>query len=137
FSSRRRHTRSKRDWSSDVCSSDLSRRKRAARNRGSQAQPAIPKVKRLTDRAISWRGENAGSDGALPGRGGPRLATGGVGTRRPPAIAGGRPVRAAVRPARQTARANREERRLRRLPRVRLSGQMPVRLNAGGLPELS
>src|SRR5699024_5182590 len=26
FSSRRRHTRSKRDWSSDVCSSDLSRR---------------------------------------------------------------------------------------------------------------
>src|SRR5699024_11408978 len=25
-SSRRRHTRSKRDWSSDVCSSDLSRR---------------------------------------------------------------------------------------------------------------
>src|SRR5437868_8484125 len=26
FSSRRRHTRSKRDWSSDVCSSDLSAR---------------------------------------------------------------------------------------------------------------
>src|SRR5437868_11825101 len=26
FSSRRRHTRSKRDWSSDVCSSDLFRR---------------------------------------------------------------------------------------------------------------
>src|SRR5206468_7990612 len=26
FSSRRRHTRSDRDWSSDVCSSDLSRR---------------------------------------------------------------------------------------------------------------
>src|SRR6266704_6560215 len=25
FSSRRRHTRSKRDWSSDVCSSDLDR----------------------------------------------------------------------------------------------------------------
>src|SRR5207249_9286178 len=25
FSSRRRHTRSKRDWSSDVCSSDLER----------------------------------------------------------------------------------------------------------------
>src|SRR5699024_11250842 len=25
FSSRRRHTRSKRDWSSDVCSSDLGR----------------------------------------------------------------------------------------------------------------
>src|SRR5207249_9767834 len=27
FSSRRRHTRSKRDWSSDVCSSDLDRRR--------------------------------------------------------------------------------------------------------------
>src|SRR5699024_11273109 len=26
FSSRRRHTRSKRDWSSDVCSSDLTKR---------------------------------------------------------------------------------------------------------------
>src|SRR5699024_11973565 len=31
FSSRRRHTRSKRDWSSDVCSSDL---KRAATDEG-------------------------------------------------------------------------------------------------------
>src|SRR6266536_637272 len=29
FSSRRRHTRATRDWSSDVCSSDLSRRERA------------------------------------------------------------------------------------------------------------
>src|SRR5207249_7337206 len=28
FSSRRRHTRSKRDWSSDVCSSDLDLRRR-------------------------------------------------------------------------------------------------------------
>src|SRR5699024_12106046 len=28
FSSRRRHTRSKRDWSSDVCSSDLSLQKK-------------------------------------------------------------------------------------------------------------
>src|SRR5699024_12160252 len=27
FSSRRRHTRSKRDWSSDVCSSDLEQRR--------------------------------------------------------------------------------------------------------------
>src|SRR5207249_9110001 len=30
FSSRRRHTRSKRDWSSDVCSSDLPSVSRAA-----------------------------------------------------------------------------------------------------------
>src|SRR5699024_11967704 len=29
FSSRRRHTRSKRDWSSDVCSSDLEGEKRS------------------------------------------------------------------------------------------------------------
>src|SRR5207249_5829725 len=35
FSSRRRHTRSKRDWSSDVCSSDLSIREgREAHNQG-------------------------------------------------------------------------------------------------------
>src|SRR5207249_8949123 len=31
FSSRRRHTRSKRDWSSDVCSSDLLERKKQRR----------------------------------------------------------------------------------------------------------
>src|SRR5207249_9749789 len=34
FSSRRRHTRSKRDWSSDVCSSDLSFRGDDARTKG-------------------------------------------------------------------------------------------------------
>src|SRR5699024_11309050 len=31
FSSRRRHTRSKRDWSSDVCSSDLCKSRRLPR----------------------------------------------------------------------------------------------------------
>src|SRR5699024_11314379 len=36
FSSRRRHTRSKRDWSSDVCSSDLV-----------YVQPAVKKVLHL------------------------------------------------------------------------------------------
>src|SRR5437868_15478755 len=36
FSSRRRHTRSKRDWSSDVCSSDLG----PSCNAGSRAHPA-------------------------------------------------------------------------------------------------
>src|SRR5207249_5875154 len=35
FSSRRRHTRSKRDWSSDVCSSDL------AGVRGHRREPAV------------------------------------------------------------------------------------------------
>src|SRR5437868_550205 len=42
FSSRRRHTRSKRDWSSDVCSSDLEeaiRTKRAIRNFTDQPLP--------------------------------------------------------------------------------------------------
>src|SRR5699024_12109654 len=47
FSSRRRHTRSKRDWSSDVCSSDLRPRQAAlpphrlhdGRRRGRQSHP--------------------------------------------------------------------------------------------------
>src|SRR5699024_11514733 len=38
FSSRRRHTRSKRDWSSDVCSSDLLRPDLP----GGSAHPAVP-----------------------------------------------------------------------------------------------
>src|SRR6266704_6942489 len=37
FSSRRRHTRSKRDWSSDVCSSDLAAHARA--HSGDRAHP--------------------------------------------------------------------------------------------------
>src|SRR6266513_3807316 len=37
FSSRRRHTRSKRDWSSDVCSSDLAEQRAFADARGAQA----------------------------------------------------------------------------------------------------
>src|SRR5207249_7083817 len=40
FSSRRRHTRSKRDWSSDVCSSDLSVTAEVASS--SLVVPAIP-----------------------------------------------------------------------------------------------
>src|SRR5699024_11330553 len=42
FSSRRRHTRSKRDWSSDVCSSDLKKLAEAVGHR--------PVAKRLEDR---------------------------------------------------------------------------------------
>src|SRR5439155_5302984 len=37
FSSRRRHTRWPRDWSSDVCSSDLSSRRQARAHRGELA----------------------------------------------------------------------------------------------------
>src|SRR5207249_5327488 len=36
FSSRRRHTRSKRDWSSDVCSSDLKQKEEPDRGRDVQ-----------------------------------------------------------------------------------------------------
>src|SRR6267378_498533 len=39
FSSRRRHTRSLRDWSSDVCSSDL-----CGGTRGSEVIQALPRV---------------------------------------------------------------------------------------------
>src|SRR5438067_11267112 len=39
FSSRRRHTRSKRDWSSDVCSSDLSQS--SGTLRGHEGQPLV------------------------------------------------------------------------------------------------
>src|SRR5207249_9540656 len=39
FSSRRRHTRSKRDWSSDVCSSDLGRWESNPRPEKSNALP--------------------------------------------------------------------------------------------------
>src|SRR3989449_4457916 len=57
FSSRRRHTRCSRDWSSDVCSSDLgalpSRRSPASRD-----GPEQP----LADQAHHGRQENAGKE---------------------------------------------------------------------------
>src|SRR5437868_2803253 len=67
FSSRRRHTRSKRDWSSDVCSSDLAgglrARHRAARRhreqgrevvrgRGREVQGAHPRTVRATGASL-------------------------------------------------------------------------------------
>src|SRR5699024_11889124 len=42
FSSRRRHTRSKRDWSSDVCSSDLAPSDRRPPRRRTSAQSSEP-----------------------------------------------------------------------------------------------
>src|SRR5207249_5434900 len=43
FSGRRRHTRSKRDWSSDVCSSDL---RKAPRIQSSRLRPAVAHLQR-------------------------------------------------------------------------------------------
>src|SRR5699024_12230520 len=43
FSSRRRHTRSKRDWSSDVCSSDLSQREKPKRRRSKRVSTGAEK----------------------------------------------------------------------------------------------
>src|SRR5207249_9051384 len=54
FSSRRRHTRSKRDWSSDVCSSDLGNRNRVGAPQ-SLAGFRIVAVKEATCGAVSAR----------------------------------------------------------------------------------
>src|SRR5207249_7317786 len=67
FSSRRRHTRSKRDWSSDVCSSDLSMfRSRTAvrpclicRHAGWRVLSALPSIitipkRKSSDSAKQW-----------------------------------------------------------------------------------
>src|SRR6266496_6439961 len=65
FSSRRRHTRSLRDWSSDVCSSDLPRRRprpaRALFRAG--ARRCLAQRRQLLDRALQRRG---GGDGLGP-----------------------------------------------------------------------
>src|SRR6266704_4647158 len=49
FSSRRRHTRSKRDWSSDVCSSDLTLRRLLAGHREEVAHDARAALGRRAD----------------------------------------------------------------------------------------
>src|SRR5437868_15342368 len=61
FSSRRRHTRSKRDWSSDVCSSDLDRLTGAA-------APAPPRRSggRGRDRAARHRPGRADRSSSAP-----------------------------------------------------------------------
>src|SRR5207253_5884046 len=50
FSSRRRHTRWPRDWSSDVCSSDLRRKIEAITRTGRQENRAERKILDLDDR---------------------------------------------------------------------------------------
>src|SRR6266542_5639094 len=44
FSSRRRHTRCYRDWSSDVCSSDLRRMRRSTRKRAQSPRRHLPRM---------------------------------------------------------------------------------------------
>src|SRR3712207_7702002 len=63
FSSRRRHTRYWRDWSSDVCSSDLFEIKGSGMRMGGGAKPfgvdaaRVPSlVRRLIDGGAEWRG---------------------------------------------------------------------------------
>src|SRR5207249_9134902 len=52
FSSRRRHTRSKRDWSSDVCSSDLTCS--AARHAGASTRSSASSRTTPTRGPIGW-----------------------------------------------------------------------------------
>src|SRR5699024_7913983 len=58
FSSRRRHTRSKRDWSSDVCSSDLNKLRR---------DELVERVDKHTDGEFEFVGEfiNMSSQGSF------------------------------------------------------------------------
>src|SRR6266436_8026298 len=60
FSSRRRHTRCSRDWSSDVCSSDLWRQRNdiLRLTRAHQYGDILLAIHRITDR----RGIDAGAD---------------------------------------------------------------------------
>src|SRR5699024_11409056 len=77
FSSRRRHTRSKRDWSSDVCSSDLKASGPGCPGTGSRCMdgrpPEVGNDERLSARPPVWPPkQNAGSSGTgvSPCRGG-------------------------------------------------------------------
>src|SRR5690606_40252857 len=73
FSSRRRHTRFSRDWSSDVCSSDLLGRSLASelKFRGYHLDLAVRDVARADalkiprDRIHQWDPDNADSLGAI------------------------------------------------------------------------
>src|SRR5207249_7484622 len=62
FSSRRRHTRSKRDWSSDVCSSDLQG------NRRGQGPEDVPRDRRQ-ERALGAPGAYSARRPGRLGRG--------------------------------------------------------------------
>src|SRR5438067_9623923 len=60
FSSRRRHTRSKRDWSSDVCSSDLVRGFAVCNDEAAFKNPAVNRVESDAHAGVlRWRFETA------------------------------------------------------------------------------
>src|SRR5699024_11448554 len=61
FSSRRRHTRSKRDWSSDVCSSDL-RLSAAAGSGECRGEESVFVLQRLGALAAQVGGDRLGAD---------------------------------------------------------------------------
>src|SRR5437868_11724639 len=62
FSSRRRHTRSKRDWSSDVCSSDLEKKLGRARleELGQQMQRVVEANQRRSEERRVGKGVDVG-----------------------------------------------------------------------------
>src|SRR5699024_11561992 len=71
FSSRRRHTRSKRDWSSDVCSSDLERYQPNAAQAEHRRQPIVDRGPPAQQRPVEKRHQNAidrGEKGVFPRR---------------------------------------------------------------------
>src|SRR6266480_311535 len=67
FSSRRRHTRLTCDWSSDVCSSDLTppALRRLPRNKGIEALVMVPKGKPLAGTLIALSERGLDADGNL------------------------------------------------------------------------
>src|SRR6267143_5761444 len=54
FSSRRRHTRWNCDWSSDVCSSDLSRKRRSSEDGSTARGSCCCTAARTSGRTVSW-----------------------------------------------------------------------------------
>src|SRR5699024_11871007 len=68
FSSRRRHTRSKRDWSSDVCSSDLEPERVRQSGRG-ERRGRDEQGLRGHDRQKGIQGRGEGDEGIDPRRG--------------------------------------------------------------------
>src|SRR5699024_11696784 len=69
FSSRRRHTSSKRDWSSDVCSSDLRTYRRKARKQylalSKQRQPSTDKIRKGIHQQLGYVRRNLKHVGTL------------------------------------------------------------------------